>query len=240
MDGFSYYNIFDTKGMEYLIIIAFLILLIPFSIILNKRVKLRQEFHKVLGRLTAGILKIPQGIFYSNNHTWAHLAKSGEASVGLDDFLIHITGDVDIRFMKTPGDQIAKGEAMAELHHDGKRLTVFSPISGNVTRTNQDLVEMPGQLLENPYEEGWIYRIRPLDWKSETRSYFLAQSATDWTRQELERFKDFLAVSWPKYAPETSMVALQDGGELRDHLLPELPDGIWEDFQSEFLTATGK
>ena len=36
MDGFTYYNIFDTKGIEYLFIIAFLILLIPFWIIINK------------------------------------------------------------------------------------------------------------------------------------------------------------------------------------------------------------
>ncbi|MBN1198538.1 MAG: glycine cleavage system protein H [Bacteroidales bacterium] len=237
MDGFSYYNIFDTKGMEYLIIIAFLILLVPFSVILNRKVKLKQTFHRALGKLTAGILQIPQGIFYSNNHTWAHLAKSGIASVGLDDFLMHITGDVSINFLKAPGDRIAKGEAMAELQHDGKHLTVFSPLSGEVTRTNQALTETPGQLLDNPYDEGWIYRIQPVNWKEETGSYFLAQSATDWTRHELERFKDFLAVSWPKYTPEASLVALQDGGELRDCLLPELPDGVWADFQSEFLSA---
>jgi len=237
MDGFSYYNIFDTKGMEYIIIIAFLILLVPFSVILHKKVKLRQTFHKTLGKLTAGILNIPQGVFYSRQHTWAHLAKSGVASVGLDDFLMHITGDISVNFLKAPGDRIAKGEPMAELQQDGKHLTVLSPISGEITRMNRELAETPESLNENPYEEGWIYRIRPQNWKEETSPYFLAQSATEWTRQELDRFKDFLAVSWPKYTPEASLVALQDGGELREALLPELPEGVWADFQSEFLSA---
>ena len=39
MDGFSYSDIFATKGIEYLIIISFLALLVPFWIILNKQVK---------------------------------------------------------------------------------------------------------------------------------------------------------------------------------------------------------
>ena len=44
MDGFSYYNIFDTKGIEYLVVIAFLLLLIPFWLALNKQVKIKTEF----------------------------------------------------------------------------------------------------------------------------------------------------------------------------------------------------
>ena len=38
MDGFTYHDIFETKGLEYLAIIAFFLLLIPFWIILNRKV----------------------------------------------------------------------------------------------------------------------------------------------------------------------------------------------------------
>ena len=41
MDGFSYFNIFETKGIEYMAIIAFLALLIPFWFVLNKQVKIQ-------------------------------------------------------------------------------------------------------------------------------------------------------------------------------------------------------
>ena len=66
-------------------------------------------------------------------------------------------------------------------------------------------------------------------------SYYLAEEAIDWSKKELERFKDFLAVSMKKYSPETSMVILQDGGELCDQPLSELPDEVWQDFQKSFL-----
>jgi glycine cleavage system H protein len=37
MDGFSYTNIFETKGIEYLMIIAFMLILVPFWITLNRK-----------------------------------------------------------------------------------------------------------------------------------------------------------------------------------------------------------
>ncbi len=48
MDGFSYNNIFETKGIEYLVIIAFFLILIPFWIKLNKKVKTTEHVQKTL------------------------------------------------------------------------------------------------------------------------------------------------------------------------------------------------
>lgn len=46
MDGFSYHNIFETKGLEYLAIVVFFAILIPFWMILNKQVKISKEIQK--------------------------------------------------------------------------------------------------------------------------------------------------------------------------------------------------
>ncbi len=53
MDGFSYTNIFDTKGIEYLIIIAFLVLIIPVWILINRPLKIRAGIGETLGALSA-------------------------------------------------------------------------------------------------------------------------------------------------------------------------------------------
>ena len=90
-------------------------------------------------------------------------------------------------------------------------------------------------LIEDPYGEGWIYKIKPSNWIAETKSCYFAEEATSWSARELERFKDFLAVSMKNYAPEPSMVILQDGGELTDHSLSAFSEEIWKDFEKEFL-----
>ena len=94
MDSFTYHNIFETKGLEYLAIVVFFAILIPFWIVLNRQVKVTKQLQKKLGTLTANALRIPQGILFNRNHTWAHLDSKGVAKVGMDDLLLHLTGEV--------------------------------------------------------------------------------------------------------------------------------------------------
>jgi len=235
MDGFRYTDIFATKGIEYLIIITFLALLIPFWLILNKRVVIGRKIKKTLGSLSSGILRIPQGLFYAKNHTWMHLEKSGSAKVGLDDLLLHLTGEVKFIYHKNPGEMIHKGELLTEIEQNGKLLRILSPVSGIITNINSLIHENPGMLNEDPYDKGWICKIKPSKWIVEADACYFAEAATHWYAIELERFKDFLAMSMRNYAPDPSLVILQDGGELCDHTLSELPGEIWGDFEKEFL-----
>jgi glycine cleavage system H protein len=235
MDGFSYYNIFETKGIEYLAIIAFLLLLIPFWVLLTRQRKITRQLQENLGILTANILRIPQGVYYCKNHTWAHLEKSGAARIGLDDLLLHITGEVTIKELRQPGEIVQKGDALAELDQNGRRLKILSPITGKILDNNLILQDSPDMLREDPYGKGWIYKIKPSGWVNETRDYLMAEDATAWTDKELQRFKDFLAVSVKKYSAGPAMVVLQDGGEILDNPLMEMPKETWDDFQKDFL-----
>jgi glycine cleavage system H protein len=235
MDGFSYSDIFATKGIEYLVIIAFLALLVPFSVLINRRVKITRRIKHALGMISAGTLKIPQGLFFNKNHTWTHLEKSGAASVGLDDLLVHLTGEVTLNTHRVPGEIISKGDLITEINHGGKLLKIFSPVSGRILRINTIIQDEPGILNTDPYGKGWILEIQPSDWVGDTRACYIAEQATSWLKGELERVKDFMALTTRKFSPEASMVILQDGGELSDHTLSMLPDEIWQEFQKEFL-----
>jgi glycine cleavage system H protein len=235
MDGFSYTNIFDTKGIEYLAVIAFLLLLIPFWLALNKQVIIKEHFRKAIGILSASILKIPQGIYFSRNHTWTYLEKTGIARVGMDDLLLHITGEVSVRQIKNQGEIINKGDILAEIDQNGKSLKIFSPISGNILIANHAINEHHELLNDDPYGKGWIYSIKPSNWAAETTSCFLAEEATAWLKKELERYKDFLSLNMRKYSPIDSPIILQDGGELSDNSLSGLSGELWQDFEKEFL-----
>jgi glycine cleavage system H protein len=239
MESFYRVDIFDTKGIEYLFVIGYLIILIVFWNLAGKPERTARRLNDAVSRLSAGMLSIPQGIFHSRFHTWTHLDESGVARVGLDDFLQHITGDVKFTVLKHPDEMINKGDLMTQIDQDGKCLKIYSPITGKILASNPALDEHPETFKEDPYKKGWIYKIKPVNWMHETNSYLLAEDATSWAVKEMSRFKDFLTgATMRKYSSEPSMVLLQDGGEVRENILSELPADVWMNFQEQFLDAT--
>jgi len=235
MDGFLYVNLFDTKGIEYIIIIAFLLLIIPFWSLLNRPLKIRSGIRNAFSSLSSSLLSVPQGVFISNNHTWTHMLRSGNARVGIDNLLINLTGDVEVKMLRKPGTRVNKGEELSVIEREGRKLTILSPVSGELTDINPALQSDPSLLQEDPYGKGWICAVRPTAWKAEISGFHLAEEANTWLKNELARIRDFMAVTVNKYNPESSTVALQDGGELAEYPLASLPKEAWDDFQAEFL-----
>jgi glycine cleavage system H protein len=232
MNPFTYTNIFDTKGIEYLVVIGFLLLLIPVWRWLNLPVKEKNTAGALSGALSLSMLRIPRGLLFSANHTWSHLEKSGVARVGMDDLLLHLTGGVEVKFLKKQEEQIAKGEPVAMVLQEGKKLLIASPLTGRVVKTHDALLDEPSELKEHPYES-WLFAIEPDQWQEETRAYHLADEAVEWTGRELDRFRDFLAEhAGSGMHPK---IVMQAGGELIDHPLQELGQEVWDRFQFIFL-----
>lgn len=235
MDGFSYVNIFDTKGIEYIIIIAFLLLIIPFWSLLNRPLKIRSGIRNAFSSISASLMNVPQGVFFSNNHTWAHMLRSGNARIGVDNLLINLTGDVSVKMVRNPGSTVRKGDVISEIEREGKKLAITAPVSGEITGINQALLSDPSMLQEDPYGKGWICSIKPTDWLTDINGFHIAEGANTWLRKELDRIRDFLAVTANKYNPESQAVYMQDGGELAEYPLASMPKEAWDDFQAEFL-----
>jgi glycine cleavage system H protein len=234
MNPFVYTDIFDTKGIEYIVVILFLLLLIPFWSMLNRPLKSRARLKEATAALTAGILRIPQGLFFSRNHTWSRLEPSGLARVGMDDLLLHLTGGVEVSFLQKEGTQVRKGDALIRIIQDGKELALTSPVTGEVTLVNESLGDDPEAIMEDPYGS-WLCMIRPEDWQGETADCYLAGRASNWMKEELVRFKDFLSGALSGSEFRASPVVLQEGGELTDFPLSWLGKEVWDLFQEKFL-----
>ena len=118
MEGFSLVDIYDTKGTEYLFVIGYLLILIIFWRLMRNPGKVLSQIKDAVSMLSVKILNIPQGIYFNKNHTWTHLGESGAAKVGVDDFLQHVIGDLQLSGLKDPGDPIKKGELLAQIEQD--------------------------------------------------------------------------------------------------------------------------
>lgn len=236
MNQFVYSDIFDTKGIEYIVVISFLLLIIPVWRMLNKPVKDSARVGEALQALTMKGLRIPQGLLFNKNHTWSHLEKSGVASVGMDDLLLHLTGGVELKYLKEQQEKVRRGEPIARIIQEGKELVITSPLSGEIERVHASLEEDSGALSEDPYSS-WLYRIRPEKWKEETNNAMMAGSASDWVEKELNRIKDYMVEAVSESTGGER--ALQAGGELMAYPLKYMDREVWNGFQEKFLNIQG-
>lgn len=234
MEGFTYSNLFDTKGIEYIVVIIFLLLLIPFWVMVNRKSEVVQHIQQGIRVLTTNFLRIPKGLFFSPNHTWTYLEKSGQAKIGLDDFLQNVLGEIDIQPLKSTGDTVKKGEVLALIEQGGKQLRVHSPLSGEIVAANFT----PGETDDSGSKEleaGWLYSIVPASWQKETSGFLLGAEAANWFTDEITRLKDFLNINLARQAGVSIVLAYQEGGELEANPLAKLDAGIWDEFQNEFM-----
>ncbi len=177
-------------------------------------------------------INIPKGLYFDKTHTWAFMDRTGKVEVGINDFLQNITGKPSSIEMKKPGEKVRKGEHLLTIVQQGKRLNIYSPVSGTVQSINQSLLDKPSLINTDPYSLGWVYRIEPSNWFRETQFMLVAEQTADWIKKEFVRFKDFLANT---YGQAQLAPIMQDGGTIKGNVLENADPGIWEEFQSNFI-----
>ncbi len=228
MDSFTYTNIFATKGIEYMLIIAFFLAFVPFYNYLK-------EVEGPLFSLSR--VRLPRGVFFDRTHTWAYLKSAGQVQVGIDDFLAALTGPVNLRLNKRSGETVNRGDHLATLESQNKSLKIYSPISGTLRGVNKASLRRFSKRTNNEFTENWLFDMEPKRWDLEKSMLILGEKATQWIRQEQARLRDVLAFAERKYDLNVQPVLLQEGGEIADHALESMSPEIWEEFQSEFIDA---
>lgn len=228
--------------MVIIIIVAFLLFCISVDALVQYS---RQKKSKAIGfsSVTTGIFNessvdVPKGLYYDKSHTWAFMEKNGFVKIGIDDFLIRITGNINKLRMKEQGEKINKGEAVLSIIQNGKQLTIKSPISGIIKSINKQIIENPAIVNSSTFNEGWIYTIEPTNWTRELQFLLIADVYKEWLKNEFSRLKDFFATIRVSNNNEFATIILQDGGEIKENILADYGPEVWEDFQTKFINTS--
>jgi glycine cleavage system H protein len=182
-------------------------------------------------------IAIPKGYFISKAHTWVEVMFSGEARIGIDDFVQKIIGTVETIDAVPAGTEVKRGETIMTLHHGTKSLTVPVPISGKVTQVNQQALASPQFVNTDPYIGGWIALIAPTNISAEIKLLSIAEDAANWFKKEISRFRDFIKAQAPTGTLAPAGVTMLDGGMPLSGALEHCPEKTWQAFQQEFLSA---
>ncbi|ROU00594.1 glycine cleavage system protein GcvH [Marinobacter sp. R17] len=107
--------------------------------------------------------QIPTDLKYIETHQWVRVAGDGTATVGITDFAQDQLGDVVFVELPEVGATVNGGEEAGVAESVKSASDVFSPVSGEVIEVNESLEEEPEKLNEDPYGEGWLFKVRLSD-----------------------------------------------------------------------------
>ena len=98
---------------------------------------------------------------YTKEHEWLKIQdpESNLAIVGITHYAQEQLGDVVFIDMPEIGSNLVHMEKMGEIESVKAVSDLFSPVSGEVIKTNSELLDRPELINEDPYNEGWILQV---------------------------------------------------------------------------------
>jgi glycine cleavage system H protein len=106
------------------------------------------------------VSKIPSELQYTRSHEWVRGLPNGQVEVGITDHAQEALGD--LVFVEVPPLDAAVngGSACAVVESVKAASDVYSPVSGRVVASNDDLAQRPELLNQDPYGAGWLMRVQ--------------------------------------------------------------------------------
>ena len=98
---------------------------------------------------------------YTREHEWAKVddADTRLVSVGITDFAQDELGDIVYFDLPSAGDNVSYMVKMGEVESVKAVSDLFSPVTGQIETVNNDLVDHPELVNDDPFENGWIMKV---------------------------------------------------------------------------------
>lgn len=107
-------------------------------------------------------MNVPKNLKYTNDHEWIKV--DGEiATIGITDFAQSELGDIVYVEVDTLEETLDKEEVFGTVEAVKTVSDLFMPISGEILEFNESLETNPEKVNDNPYEDGWMIKIKISD-----------------------------------------------------------------------------
>lgn len=230
MEGFSFVDIFATKGIEYIIVMAFLAAFIYFSRYLGYRTA--EQPGNATEERPVSYFRVPDGYHFHQGHSWLRKEKNSMGVVGLDDFAQKLVGKVDSVDLPRVGYHVTQGEKGWSLVSGSRSVPMLAPVSGEVVAVNQEVLRSPGILGDDPYGKGWLFKVRSPRIESDTRQLLSGKVARAWMEDALDKLRP--------HNPENLGPVLADGGLPIEGIAHAIGGEGWDKLARRHLLTEGE
>lgn len=175
--------------------------------------------------------QVPTCDYYLHRgHAWAVLEDTGQARVGLDAFSQKILGPADEVKLPEIGKTYYQDHICLALVRKGKKASFLAPVDGVITEVNPKVRLNPGLIYADPYGEGWLFRVMPINLPRNLDNLSHGETNAAWIDAESHRLINLL---------ESEVgVTVPDGGTFIDDIFGHYPQLGWRPLVQEFFLTS--
>lgn len=99
-------------------------------------------------------MKTLENLKYSKDHEWVKI-EGNKAYIGITDYAQHALGDIVFVELPEVGAELSGGDALGVVESVKAASDIYSPVFGTVLEVNEELLDSPEKINEDPYDS-WI------------------------------------------------------------------------------------
>lgn len=107
-----------------------------------------------------------EGFLFNENDCWAYVV-GNKARIGVTDYVQQSLSDIMFFTPPAVGNEIEQFGEAGSIESGKAVFEIISPVSGTITAVNENLLEAPELINENPFEQGWIAELELSDFESD-------------------------------------------------------------------------
>jgi glycine cleavage system H protein len=104
----------------------------------------------------------PDDLLYHPEHDWARV-QDGVATFGITWYAQDALGEVVFFEPPAVGTAVSKDDSYTEVESVKAVSDVVAPMSGEIVEVNSVLADSPETINDDPYEEGWLVKVKLSD-----------------------------------------------------------------------------
>ncbi len=104
--------------------------------------------------------EIPESLLYTSEHEWIREEDDGVLTVGVTDHAQESLGDVTFVELPDIGQSFERNAVFGVVESVKAASDLFRPVSGEIVATNDGLNDSPEKVNDDPYQEGWMIKIK--------------------------------------------------------------------------------
>ena len=164
--------------------------------------------------------EIAHDLFYQPYHTWMRIEENGEVRIGLDDFGQRLLGTAYALELPIEETALTRDESCCRLTLQSGVVSLRSPVSGRVRKTNLSLMLHPSFVNRDPYGSGWMMLVEPTDLKESLKHSLYGPKVEPWLLAEIEKLR--LLTNTLTNDGHVMPVTMNDGGLITTEFLKDL------------------